>query len=401
MPDNTASALDGLGREPDPTPAQQPLWGAHPAFSSTRVALADAQPLVTLADTGDLRQSLASVALGNARLLQAGDCAESFYECTPAHTDAELTALDRVADCWELASGMAVVRVGRIGGQFAKPRSSETERFEQRDIPAFRGHLVNSELPTLSARQHDPRRMLWAYEASAKVLDQLGTYRAGLAPRPGFFQRGPWSSHEALVLDYEMSLLRADPVSGTCYLASAHLPWVGLRTHQPHLPHVQLLARVANPVGCKIGPQTSRETVLQLCAALDPDRVPGRLVLIVRMGADRVAQALPDLVSAVRNAGHPVVWLSDPMHGNTVQTATGHKTRHLSRIKAEVRAFCQVIEGAGVPVGGLHLEMTASDVTECVGGSVRSEADVPIRYRTLCDPRLNIEQALSVVSSWN
>ena len=401
MSENTATTLDTIEPTPGLAPAQQPQWNAHPAYESVRAALGDAAPMVTLADLDGLRRALASVAMGNARLLQAGDCAESFYECTPQHTDAKLGVLERVADCWELLGGLAVVRIGRMGGQFAKPRSSEIERFKERDIPAFRGHLVNSELPTLSARQHDPRRMLWAYEASARVMQRLEEYRASRAPLAGYIERGPWSSHEALVLDYEMSMLRADPVSGTTYLASTHLPWVGLRTHQPHLPHVQLLARVANPVGCKIGPETSPETTLQLCAALDPERVPGRLVLIARMGAGLVERALPDLVTAVRKAGHPVVWLSDPMHGNTVLTPTGHKTRHLAQIQAEVRAFGRVLERAGMPAGGLHLEMAATDVTECVGGPVRSEADVPARYLSLCDPRLNPEQALQVVSAWN
>jgi 3-deoxy-7-phosphoheptulonate synthase len=401
MSNTTASTLDTTEPAPVLVPAQQPQWSAHPAYEPVRTALRDAAAMVTLADLDGLRQSLASVAMGNARLLQAGDCAESFYECTPERTDAKLTVLERVADCWELLGGLAVVRIGRIGGQFAKPRSSETERFKERDIPAFRGHLINSELPTLSARQHDPRRMLWAYEASARVLERLAERRKSHAPLAGFLERGPWSSHEALVLDYEMCMLREDPASGTAYLASTHLPWVGLRTHQPHLPHVQLLARVANPVGCKIGPETSPETTLQLCAALDPDRVPGRLVLIVRMGAGRIEEALPDLVAAVRKAGHPVVWLSDPMHGNTVLTPTGHKTRHLSQIEAEVRAFGRVIERAGMPAGGLHLEMAATDVTECVGGPVRSEADVPTRYLSLCDPRLNPEQAVRVLSAWN
>ena len=392
----TVSAVETL----DPsTAAQQPQWLGHPAYQSTRTALAAAQPLVTLADLLRLRRSLAAVATGEARLLQLGDCAESFYECTAAHTDAKLASMKQLADHWELLSGQPVLRVGRLGGQFAKPRSAELEWVDGYQLAVFRGHLVNSDAASHRARQHDPRRMLSGYHASARVLARLADHRAGRAgvPATGY---GPWSSHEALVLDYESSLIRTDPDTGMRYLASTHLPWVGLRTHQPRLPHVRMLAGLANAVGCKIGPGTSEQTVLELCEVLDPERTPGRLVLITRMGANLIEQVLPSLVSAVRNAGYPVVWLSDPMHGNTVLTSSGHKTRYLSQIQAEVRGFRRVLEHYRVPAGGLHLEMAVADVTECVGGLVRSEVEVPLRYRSLCDPRLNPAQALQVVSGW-
>jgi 3-deoxy-7-phosphoheptulonate synthase len=374
--------------------AQQPRWGAHPAYHRARRTLSAAAPLVSMAELRGIRREIAAVAAGEARLLQLGDCAESFFECTPHHTDEKLGTLDRIAGEWERVGGRDVVRIGRIGGQFAKPRSATTERHGDRELPAFRGHLVNSEVPTPSARQHDPRRMLWAYEASAKVLAQVGAHRRASGGR------GPWSSHEALVLDYEEPLLRTDPVTGKTYLASTHFPWIGVRTHQPDLAHVRMLATVANPVGCKVGPATDHETVLRLCEILDPDREPGRLVLIARMGARLVADALPGIVRAVRDAGHPVVWLSDPMHGNTVTTPSGHKTRHLSDIVAEVTAFRSVVTEAGLYPGGLHLEVAASDVTECVGGPVRDEHEVPSRYTSLCDPRLNLEQAMEVVTRW-
>ncbi|WP_018685543.1 3-deoxy-7-phosphoheptulonate synthase [Actinokineospora enzanensis] len=367
--------------------AQQPLWRAHPAYADARRTLERADPLIDPADLEALREALARVATGQARVIQAGDCAESFYECTAEHVGARLDVVDALADRLHERTDVPVLRIGRLGGQFAKPRSKPTERHGDRTIQSFRGHLVNSEVPTRAARQHDPRRMLWAYEAAGRVLDVLNRRRTG--------HWGPWSSHEALVLDYESALLR-DGDTGP-YLASTHLPWIGERTRQPDHAHVRLLASVRNPVGCKVGPTAPPEEVVRLCGLLDPDREPGRLVLISRMGRDRVEDALPCIVSAVRRAGHPVVWLCDPMHGNTITTSTGVKTRHLDALVAEAAAFHRVLARQGVPAGGLHLETAGDDVTECLGGPVGSEADLATRYTSLCDPRLTRAQGIELI----
>ena len=358
---------EALGWESVPA-EQQPQWAGHPAYHRTRHVLGAADPLVLPGELDAVRFALGAVAAGQATLLQLGDCAESFYECTPAHTAEKLDVLDRLAEALEGLLGHEVVRVGRIGGQFAKPRSQPTERRGDVEIPSFRGHLVNSEVPTLAARQHDPRRMLWAYEASGKVLRLVGAHREQRVPTatasgpPAW--TGPWSSHEALVIDYERCLVRVDEATGLEYLASTHLPWIGVRTNQPDYAHVRLLATVTNPVGCKIGPSTAPETVVRLCELLDPDREPGRLILIARMGQAAVRDALPPLVRAVREAGHPVVWLSDPMHGNTVAAASGVKTRHLRDIVTEAVAFREILTAEGLHPGGLHLEVAASDLAD-------------------------------------
>jgi 3-deoxy-7-phosphoheptulonate synthase len=386
---------------------QQPHWRQHPAFERTRQVLTSADPLVSAGELRGLHDALAAVARGEAHVLQLGDCAESFYECTADDTNDKLGVLDRLAERLDSLTDRTVVRVGRIGGQFAKPRSQPTERHGDKEIPAFRGHLVNSEVPTPAARQHDPRRMLWAYEASGKVLEWTRAHRElreqadAVYPSEGpALRTGPWCSHEALVMDYEGSLVRVDPDTGASYLSSTHLPWIGMRTLQPDSAHVHLLASVVNPVGCKIGPSADPETVLRLCETLDPERVPGRLMLIVRMGHDTIRDALPPLVAAVRDAGHPVVWMSDPMHGNTVKTSSGVKTRHLEHIIGEAVAFREILEAHGEHAGGLHLEVASADVTECVGGLVRTEDELALRYTSLCDPRLNLDQGIELLEAW-
>lgn len=392
-----AARPDGWSGRPA---AQQPQWRDHPAFVRTQQTLTANEPLVLPAELGALRRALVLVAAGEARVLQLGDCAESFYECTPWHTTAKLEMLAGLARRFEERTGAPVVRIGRIGGQFAKPRSQPTERHGSVDIPAFRGHLINSEVATSAARQADPRRMLWAYEASAKVLalvrihremrEQQGT-EAGAS--------GPWSSHEALVVDYEQGLVRTDAATGAAYLASTHLPWIGERTRQLGSAHVHLLSSVSNPVGCKIGPSARIADVLELCAALDPDRVPGRLVLISRMGRDKVADVLPEIAAAVRQAGHPVIWLCDPMHGNTVRAPSGIKTRYVRDMVAEATIFWAVLNRLRLHPGGLHLEVAADEVRECIGGQVVSLDELGQRYTTLCDPRLNPEQAFTLLDA--
>lgn len=388
---------------PGPLPAsQQPEWQDHPAYRPACAQLGSLAPLVTWPELRSLRGALASVATGQALLLQAGDCAESLYECTEAHVAAKISVLDTLADQLTVDTGRDVVRAGRIGGQFAKPRSQAAEWYGGRELPTFRGHLINSELPTPHARRADPRRMMWAYQASAAVAGRLAAHRREHGTTdPSRAVLGPWSSHEALVLDYEQNLVRTDPATGIDFIGSAHLPWVGERTRQPGSAHIQLLSSVANPVGCKIGPLAKPEDVVRVCELLDPDRVPGRLVLIARMGCRHVRTALPPLVAAVRRAGHQAVWLSDPMHGNTMRTPDGWKTRHVQDIIAEAVATRDILWRQGEHASGLHLEVAADEVTECIGGPIRSSDALRARYTTLCDPRLNPEQAGQVIRAWS
>ncbi len=393
---NLAPTLERATRGPE---AQDPQWRDHPAYRRTREALAAAPPLVSLSEIHQLRQSLAEVAAGRARLLQLGDCAESLYECTPASTRAKVGLLDRLAHHLERQSDQPVVRVGRMGGQFAKPRSEPVECHGGVQLPVFRGHMVNSEVPTHAAREHDPRRMLWAYRASAEVTSWVGRHRERRARVGQSLSTGPWTSHEALALDYEEPAVRVDPISGIALLASTHLPWVGDRTRQSESRQVQLLSSVHNPVGCKLGPTATVSDVLSLCERLDPHRTPGRLLLIPRIGARLVADALPALVQAVVRAGHAVIWLCDPMHGNTIRTADGLKTRRLEDIVEETIQFHLVLQRHAQYAGGLHLEVAASDVTECIGRSVPDESALRTGYTSLCDPRLNPEQAMELLDA--
>jgi 3-deoxy-7-phosphoheptulonate synthase len=378
---------------------QQPDWREHDDYEQVCRSLALAPPLVTPAEIEDLRRTLSRVATSPTLVLQGGDCAESFYECTATHTAAKLRVIHQLGDRLSDLTGSHVIRVGRMGGQFAKPRSKATDRYGDQIIPSFRGHMVNSELAAAHARAADPRRMLWAYDASDHVQRAMRRQRQAQDGPPA--PDGPWSSHEALVIDYEAQLLRRDPESGGLHLTSTHLPWVGERTREPCGAHVALLGSVANPVGCKLGPTATPDEVLALCEALDPRREPGRLVLIPRMGRHLIRQILPPIVRMVARAGHPVIWLSDPMHGNTVVAGrTGLKTRYLSDLIAEALAFRDIVEEQGQRAAGLHLEVAANEVTECIGGPVRDETDLLHHYSSLCDPRLNPEQATELIEAW-
>lgn len=374
--------------------AQQPQWQSHPDYQEACATLACAPALVTAEEISELRTALAAVAAGDGQVLQAGDCAESFDEIGQEHVQLKLALLHQLADQLEAGGGHQVLRIGRLGGQFAKPRSAPVEAVAGTSLPVFRGHMVNSPEPTPAARVHDPRRMVRAHAASAAVLELLRADRAGRGSRTD----GPWSSHDALVLDYEANLVRS--AHGRPILASTHLPWIGDRTRQPDSPHVRLLASVANPVAGKIGPTITVQDLCALCARLDPDRIPGRLTLIVRMGATAIAEHLPPLVAAVRCRGHPVVWLCDPMHGNTVHFGDNRKTRRLADIVAEAVEFRRILRRHGVHPGGLHAEIGAADITECLGGRISDTAQLATRYTTLCDPRLNPEQAAELVDRW-
>lgn len=373
---------------------QQPDWADHPDLPLVRRQLAAAQGLVTAEEVAAARRALASAALGSARVLQAGDCAESFADGDSARTTAKAAMLASLAGRVRERTGEDVVVFGRMAGQYAKPRSRPAETVNGFELPVYRGDLINSPAAEARSRLHDPRRMLRAHRAASRVLEAL---RAGHGNGSG--GGGPWVCHEALVLDWEESLLRTDPVTGDPFLSSTHFPWVGARTRQPEGAHVRLLASVVNPVGCKIGPSADPRDVVRLCGVLDPERIPGRLTLIVRMGAAALPELLPEVVKRVRRAGHPVVWLSDPMHGNTVRTPSGRKTRYLDDMTEEAREFVRVVETAGAHPGGLHLEVADRDVTECVGGPVAGESALDARYESLCDPRLRPEQARMLIDA--
>jgi len=371
---------------------QQPEWTDPDELWRIRDVLAARPTLVRSGDVRSLRSLLADVANGRAQVVQAGDCAEDPAESAPHHVRRKVSLLETLADDVEAGTGLPVVRVGRIGGQFAKPRSGTVESVRDTILPVYRGHLVNSPEPTAEARRPDPRRMLACYEAADAVTAELD--RAAPAPA----QR-VWTSHEALLLDYELPLTR-ELDEGGHLLGTAHWPWVGERTRQPEGAHVELLADVVNPVACKIGPDTEPHEITTLCERLDPERVPGRLTLITRFGADAV-RSLPLLVRAVRATGHPVIWLCDPMHGNTITGPDGRKTRLLDTMAREVRQFRQALTRAGGIAGGLHLETTPDQVHECADDATAlADAQVVRRRTTLCDPRLNRGQALALTAAW-
>jgi 3-deoxy-7-phosphoheptulonate synthase len=372
---------------------QQPAWQAHERYGEVRRKLLSAPPLVSFADVDELAAALAEVAEGRARLLQAGDCAERLDECTPRHIAEKVGVLEGLAGHLERHGRLPVLRVGRIAGQFAKPRSCAVELCGDRELPVFRGHMINAEEPDEAARASDPARMLAAYRASASALHVLDGIRA----RREAGIRGPWASHEALVLDYETPLVRRPAPGARPYLTSTQLPWIGERTRQNGLAHVGLMAEIANPVGCKLGPGADPDDVERLCATLDPQRRPGRLVLIPRLGGDRVWRELPELARRIRRCGHRVVWLCDPLHGNTRLAANGHKTRSMRDVLHEVRAFRAVLAACGEHPGGLHLETSTTEVHECVEGC--PEHSHPARA-PLCDPRLSPSQALRVLDAW-
>ena len=340
------------------------------------------------------------------------------------------------------SSGVPTVKVGRIAGQFAKPRSSPTEMVGDREVPSFRGHIVNDIVPTDAARLPDPERLLRAYHQSSSTLNLLRAFTKGgfadlgsvhnwnqefvassregrryqrvadeidralrfmkacgvdTTSQPALHQVDFFTSHEALILGYEEALTRRDSLTGDWYDCSAHMLWIGERTRQVDGAHVHFLSGVRNPIGCKVGPDATPDEVLALCEALDPERTPGRLTLITRMGADRIGAALPPLLRAVRDAGHPVVWACDPMHGNTITASGGQKTRRFDAIMRELAGFFAAHDAEGTWPGGVHVELTGEDVTECLGGAEEVlDTDLASRYETMCDPRLNGRQSLDL-----
>ncbi|MFE5514293.1 3-deoxy-7-phosphoheptulonate synthase [Streptomyces sp. NPDC056529] len=418
---------------------QQPRWPDASRAARVQDQLALAPALTAPADVRRLASGLAHAGAGRAFLLQAGDCAEPVGAAGLAAVRGKHRVIGRMAEIISGRTRLPAITVGRLAGQYAKPRSRPEETVDGLTLPVYRGDLVNGHAADPAARVPDPRRMLTGYATARAVLNELhliahesasallppdGSYTTGGAGLPtrawdgslrsilkdygqtathrdGTWRHtGLWTSHEALVLDYEQALVRRDGHTGEDYLLSTHLPWIGERTRRLDGAHVAFLARLANPVACKIGPGTGPEALTALCARLDPHRRPGRLTLIGRFGAGRVRAELPALVEAVRAAGHDVLWVCDPMHGNTVTTATGVKTRHMSAVLDEITGFFEAMHRADAWPGGVHLEIAGGDVTECLGtGGPAREDGLGRAYRTLCDPRLNDDQALLAASA--
>jgi 3-deoxy-7-phosphoheptulonate synthase len=420
---------------------QQPTWPDDAAHEAVLKEMANLPPLVFAGEARDLTEGLAAVSRGEAFLLQAGDCAESFDTSADSIRD-RLRVILQMAVVLTYFTGVPVVKVGRIAGQFAKPRSLDTETIDGVELPAFRGHIVNDVGFTAEERLADPQRLLTAYNRAAATLNLLRAFTKGgfaslsrvhqwnrefVAASPAgqryealaneidravqfmsacginsetltdLRQVDFYTSHEALLLDYEEALTRQDSLTGDWYDCSAHMLWIGERTRQLDGAHVEFLRGVRNPLGCKIGPTATPEEVLALCEALNPDRQPGRLTLITRMGATKVVDLLPPLLKAVSESGHPVVWVCDPMHGNTFTADDGRKTRHFEDVLAEVSGFFAAHRYTGTHPGGVHLELTGDDVTECLGGgSDLVTADLADRYETMCDPRLNGSQSIDL-----
>lgn len=394
---------------------QNPRYPDAESLDAVTAELGAYPPLVLAGEIRALKAELAAAARGQAFLVQGGDCAESFAEF---HANA-------IRDLYQLllemalviaSGGKPVVLVGRIAGQFAKPRSAATERRGDIDLASYRGDIVNGAAFEARARRPDPERMLKAYHQSAATLNLLRAMeQAGFAGDNALLQRHihyrsaleaadasggagiSWSraprlftSHEALLLPYEQALTRQDSATSRWYDCSAHMLWIGDRTRNPDGAHVEFCRGIENPIGIKCGPSMTPDDLLHLLEALDPQRQPGRITLIARMGAGAVKAKLPPLIEAAARAGHPVIWSCDPMHGNTVKSPSGYKTRDLGAIRGELEEFFTVHRAIGAPAGGVHLEMTGKNVTECTGGlQAIGDADLHSRYHTHCDPRLN------------
>lgn len=358
---------------------QQPDYDDLTAVERTMEALATLPPLVSLTEVEALKADLAMVQAGRAFLLQGGDCAESFDDDSPAHAETTAQLLAAMADEIFGATGLPVIRLGRMAGQFAKPRSREEERRNGTSLPVWRGDIVNGFAFDAEARRPDPHRMLRAYRQSAAVIARIHSRQDRVL-----------FSHEALLLPYEQGLVRRDPATGRYWAGSAHFLWIGDRTRFPGSAHVEFARDLANPIGIKCGPTLEADALLRLLEQLNSQREPGRLMLIIRLGAGEIERRLPMLMRLVRAAGHPVLWCCDPMHGNTVH-AEGVKIRSMNRMLAEVRAFFRICSGEGVAGGGLHLELTGEPVQECDSG-----ASATVASRLRCDPRLNRDQAMAI-----
>ena len=421
---------------------QMPVYPDPEKLRAAEARLAKLPPLVFAGEARRLKKKLAKVAAGEAFLFQGGDCAESFAEFGANNIRDTFRLILQMAVVLTFGGGTPVVKVGRMAGQFAKPRSDDIETRDGVKLPSYRGDIVNGLDFTPEARLPDPERMIQVYNQSAATLNLLRAFAQGgyadlhevhrwnlgfverslqgaryqdLANRIGealkfmaacnitgetaaaIRETDFFTSHEALLLPYEEALTRIDSTTGDWYDVAAHMLWLGDRTRQPDGAHVEFLRGIQNPVGMKCGPSMKADELLRLIDILNPANEPGRLTLIARMGADKIKAHLPPLLRAVKEKGEAVIWCSDPMHGNTQMSASGYKTRDFDRILAEARDFFAVCRAEGVHAGGIHLEMTGQEVTECMGGaSAVSDADLAERYETHCDPRLNATQALEL-----
>jgi 3-deoxy-7-phosphoheptulonate synthase len=420
---------------------QSPVYRDAAALADVERQLAGFPPLLFAGEARKLKRALARVAAGDAFLLQGGDCAESFAEHSADNIRDFLRVFLQMAVVMTFAAASPVVKVGRIAGQFAKPRSAPTEKVNGVELPSYRGDIINDTAFTAEAREPDPRRQLMAYRQSAATLNLIRAFATGgyanlenahrwmlgfvkdspqseryeklanqITETLGFMraigldaeshqelrQTDFYTSHEALLLGYEQALTRVDSTTGDHYATSGHMLWIGDRTRQPDHAHVEFLRGVKNPIGLKCGPSMTADGLMQLVDRLNPMNEPGRLTLIGRFGADKIGDHLPGLIRAVQKEGRSVVWSCDPMHGNTI-TAAGYKTRPFDRIMSEIRSFFAVHQAEGSFAGGIHLEMTGKNVTECMGGArAIGEADLSGSYDTSCDPRLNAEQSIEV-----
>jgi 3-deoxy-7-phosphoheptulonate synthase len=424
-------------------PVQQvPAYRDPEALKGVETQLAGFPPLVFAGEARKLKKTLAKVAAGEAFLLQGGDCAESFAEHSADNIRDFFRVFLQMAVVLTFAGSCPVVKVGRIAGQFAKPRSAPTEAVDGVELPSYRGDIVNDIAFEETAREPDPRRQLMAYRQSAATLNLIRAFATGGYANLenahrwmlGFIKDSPqssryaelaeritetldfmraiginpemhqemritdfYTSHEALLLGYEEAFTRVDSTTGDWYATSGHMLWIGDRTRQPDHAHVEYMRGIKNPIGLKCGPSLKPDELLRLIDTLSPDNEPGRLTLICRFGAEKVIDHLPGLIRAVKREGRSVVWSCDPMHGNTIKAGSGYKTRPFEQIMQEVRNFFAVHQAEGTHAGGVHLEMTGKNVTECTGGArALTDADLSDRYHTYCDPRLNAEQALEI-----
>jgi 3-deoxy-7-phosphoheptulonate synthase len=421
---------------------QLPTYPDAAALTAVEKELRSYPPLVFAGEARDLTTRLADAAAGNAFLLQGGDCAESFAEFHPDNIRDTFRVLLQMAVVMTFASKMPIVKVGRMAGQFAKPRSGDIEEIDGVSLPSYRGDNVNDNEFTAEARVPNPQRMIRGYMQSAATLNLLRAFASGGYANLhqvhkwnlDFAARSPWAdqyaqladrigealdfmaaiglspdtvpqlqgtsfftSHEALLLGYEEAMTRQDSLTGDWYDTSAHMLWIGDRTRFAGSAHVEFLRGVGNPIGLKCGPSLEPDDLIRLIDTLNPGNVPGRITLIARFGHDKVDQHLPRLIRAVVREGRNVLWSCDPMHGNTVKSAGGFKTRPFDRILSEVKSFFAVHRAEGTHAGGIHLEMTGQDVTECTGGAIAiSDEGLGARYQTQCDPRLNASQSLEM-----
>jgi 3-deoxy-7-phosphoheptulonate synthase len=435
---SNADSIDAFASWRSLPAEHQPRWPDETELNAVVDYLRTLPPLVFAGETDQLSEEMAEASRGRAFVLMGGDCAESFAESTAERIRAKIRTILQMAVILTYGSSVPVVKIGRMAGQYSKPRSSATEVHQGRELPSYFGDAVNGHEFTAESREPDPRRLVEAYQRSVATLNLIRAFtqggfadlskvhewNQGFVANPAYaryetvaaeidramrFMRAAgvddqslrtvdfYSAHEALILPYEDSLTRIDSRTGRPYNCSAHFLWVGERTRQPGGAHVDMLSKVANPIGVKIGPDAKPADVLALVDKLNPRGKAGRLTLISRMGARKIADRLPPIVEAVRKDGRPVTWVTDPMHGNTISASNGMKTRRLEDILAEIKGFFAVHEELGTHPGGIHVELTGDDVTEVLGGAEEVVEDtLGERYRTLVDPRLNHQQSLEM-----